>query len=182
MEKKKIIFFFASQLLFIFIIILIMIVSIPNNPISFRYKLYINRNLNALLPEGWAFFTRDCKEEQIFVYKINSSTSLSEVSFKTSNSDQLFGFIRHNRMMHSKLSSILSNISDSYYYTENISLDKININKVNRISVKISNSNLCGQYLVKLQKPKSWTWYSSGIASPINSYKLVLINFKCNEL
>lgn len=64
MNKKKIIFFFASLAMFVLIIISVMIVSIPDNPISFRYRLYFNKNLNALLPEGWAFLLEIVKKSK----------------------------------------------------------------------------------------------------------------------
>lgn len=83
--------------------------------------------------------------------------------------------------MHSKLGSILSEIDDSYYYVDTAPLKNLDLKKINAVNVKIKNSNLCGEYLLKLQRPQSWTWFSSKITPPLNTYKLIRINFKCYD-
>ena len=170
MEKRKVFFFLATLLINVLIIIYLLVISIPDNPIVFRYKLHFNKDINALIPEGWAFFTRDCKEEQIFLYKITNN-SIEPVTLKTSNADQLFGINRHNRIMHSKLSTILSSIKEPYYYKNSIPINKIKLTEINEFNVQIVNSKICGKYLIKLQKPLSWTWFSAEVTIPKSPYR-----------
>ena len=43
------------------------------------------------------------------------------------------------------------------------------LDSINEAFVSISNSKICGKYLMKLQKPISWTWYSSNMESVCGS-------------
>lgn len=179
MKQRSVIFFYALYFSSIFFIFFLAIISIPNNPISLRFNLRINKTVNALLPEGWAFFTRDCKEEQLFIYDISGSNARL-LSFYTSDLNQALGFNRHNRVMHNKLGTILSNVEESAFYESDMELNKVRLDSVNEAFVSISNSKICGKYLMKLQKPISWTWYSSNMEFK-NSYRMIILNLKCND-
>ncbi|MRM86663.1 hypothetical protein D1Z98_12280 [Riemerella anatipestifer] len=50
---------------------IILISSIPFNPI--QYKINFVKQVYTYLPQGWAFFTRDARENQLYIYKINNN-------------------------------------------------------------------------------------------------------------
>lgn len=181
MKSRRVIIFYLLYFCTIVFIVFLTVISIPNNPISLRYNLNINKKMNALLPEGWAFFTRDCKEEQIYIYRLSDEFKPNILSFKTSDLDQFIGINRHNRVMHNKIGSILSGIDDSLFYESDIDIRKLKIDSITKANVSISNSKICGKYLIKLQKPVSWTWYSSNIKNPHTPYKVIVLNLNCND-
>ncbi|MRN16320.1 hypothetical protein D1000_05710 [Riemerella anatipestifer] len=70
---------------------IILISSIPFNPI--QYKINFVKQVYTYLPQGWAFFTRDARENQLYIYKINNN-KLEIINQKHSNFENIMGLSR----------------------------------------------------------------------------------------
>lgn len=179
--KKKTMFFFLCSVSIMLFIFYLLIISIKNNPISLRNTYFNNREINALLPEGWAFFTRNPREETVKIYSIGDD-GIKEKSIKSSDPSQFFGTKRDNRLIISKIDIITANINDDMYYQYRGALNNIILDSISEYSVPIKEPCLCGNYLISKGSPIPWSWYSSTLNEEINvSNKFILINFKCQD-
>lgn len=53
----------------ILVVIYIMLLSIDNNIVSTNYSSLMNNKVKFIIPQGWAFFTRNPREDQVIIYK-----------------------------------------------------------------------------------------------------------------
>ena len=94
MMKRTVIL--VSLLLTMALFFYILVISVPNNVLSLNNSVLNNSKMNALIPEGWAFFTRSPREEQIYIY---SYKDLRKVSLKNTDMSQYLGIKRKNRFI-----------------------------------------------------------------------------------
>jgi len=70
--------------------------------------------IKLLLPEGWNFFTRDPREERVFIYKTNANSEFTAIEEWPNNAYRnMFGIKRNARAIGTDYGMILSKISDS---------------------------------------------------------------------
>jgi antimicrobial peptide system SdpA family protein len=172
--KFKLIYFILIFLIFFLIANIILIKSIVNNPIKLSYKFFNNYLQDAIIPEGWAFFTKDPQEVDIVLFEINGKDSLIRKNLKNSENLLKSGFSRKNRLIFSKLSIAVSKIESKYWtYSKN---DSINLDSLSIITYKVKQPMLIGKYLIKLQKPVTWIWFSK-LSKVVMPSKMIIIDF-----
>ena len=59
--------YIVGQLFVVVFVILTMTISLPHNPLSI-YNSEVTSTFQSFLPEGWAFFTRNPKEDEVIIY------------------------------------------------------------------------------------------------------------------
>ena len=175
------VFFLAVGVTCCCFLLFISIISIPDNPVNLRYSSFNNLKLNAMFPEGWAFFTRDPQEEQFFLYEWFGG-KLREVPIKNAGPSQLFGIIRRNRAIQSKILRVSNSIDEKYWFHYRGDIKGVPVDSLTIFSVDIAQPAVCGKYLVQARKPLPWPWYASSRSDKIYlPSRVICINFKCRD-
>jgi antimicrobial peptide system SdpA family protein len=126
------------------------------NPISFSAQSA--KIIYTLLPEGWGFFTRSPRENQIKVYR---SAQGRYVLINKSNAEPeyLFGLSRVSRRINIELGQVFTQIADSSW-TDCKSSEFTDCSGVNRVQVTNRfDEPLCrGEYTLISAPPIPWAW------------------------
>lgn len=90
-------FYFFSSLIFITISIFrIVSIYFGNNSLN-KYKNTYREYL-TILPQGWAFFTKNSREPLVHIYSYNNS-SITPITYRNFSLENNFGASRHNRIL-----------------------------------------------------------------------------------
>ena len=87
--------------------------TMPTNPVSIKSN-YLEKAI-TLIPQGWAFFTRDPREAQVLIYEIGKNNALTNLEQKHSSYKNLFGLSRKSSKIMIELQLIKNKLSDSLY-------------------------------------------------------------------
>ena len=159
-----------------------LIVYTPENPIKTRYSFFSEKEIKNFTPQGWSFFTKSPKLEEVYLYKVDTiNQKIKKVILRNTQLSQLFGIRRDNRLIITKINKITSDIDKDFWVNnnENINVflkDKTKYDKLNKISIATKKPSICGLYCVILKKPVPWSWINLKVNM---ESKLILINFKC---
>jgi antimicrobial peptide system SdpA family protein len=169
-------------LLIISLVIYTLLISIPSNIVSFNYSVFKKSKLIYYLPQGWAFFTRNPREDQITVYLIENEF-LHNISLKTTDKNQLFGIKRENRYIQDKLGNVISEIEGKFWFKTVSNYDYVDIkDSINHLSVSVRHPSICGTYLIEVKKIMPWSYFKSGLSQNINiDTKLVNLSLICEN-
>lgn len=100
------IYYMILKLVFILVVLVSMIIVLPFNPaISKAYRLSEYR---SLIPEGWAFFTRNPREPDLEVYYKIKGAWVTNPLTPMGRLDNWFGFLRKPRAQSVDLATIMS--------------------------------------------------------------------------
>ncbi|MFK7846785.1 MAG: SdpA family antimicrobial peptide system protein [Rhodothermales bacterium] len=163
-ERKYSKLIFACVILCVFwgaLVLRTLVVSIGDNPI--RHSMKQKMVFTSILPEGWAFFTRDPRQPSLYGYKnVNGSWVIHEN--QNSRLSNLLGVQRKSRTLGLELDVIVSQRGDSSWVECE---DEINIcyqhDSLNPIPVNNTTvvKTLCGEFIVQERKPVPWAWSSN---------------------
>jgi hypothetical protein len=142
--------------------------SIKNDQLLYSYK--------KLLPQGWAFFTKDPKlSSHLYLFIIHNLESCEDNNITTNFSfnkvvleDELFDFTRDKRKRLYEIESILNNIDSTHW---NYSKGSKNITKlvncnskikeIKNLSQKLKIESSVKYILVDLIEPLPYEWASN---------------------
>ncbi|MEF9479283.1 SdpA family antimicrobial peptide system protein [Chryseobacterium sp. RRHN12] len=156
---------YSITMLFLIIISITLFLSLlfsstPFNPV--QNKLKFTKYIFNLTPQGWAFFTRDAREEQVFIYKIENS-KLYKINQKHSNIENFFGISRKVSKVGIELENVTGKIlinsaalKTTWNYNENL-IGKIP-DKFIAVKNPIEDPIMCGDYLIVYHQPVPWAW------------------------
>lgn len=142
------------------VILYIALASIPFNPFSLSYSE--KNSIFILAPQGWGFFTRDCREVEILVYKkVNGHwTNLDKSG---SDPSYYFGISRISRKISFEKSALDGKIRDStlwingeYPFNEYLMAKSPVTKVVNDFKQPI----LTGEFLWVKKENVPWAWSS----------------------
>lgn len=152
--------------------------SLPYNPVSLSKKERIN--MSVLLPQGWAFFTKDPRESYVAIYE-EKEGSLELAIKANASSYNLFGAKRLTRAMGIEVGALAGQIkarqwTDCYKSVEECyrTADLPELTVVN----KAHSPNYCGSYFLSLEEPVPWAWAKSYDEVEMPS-KIIKINVLC---
>lgn len=114
----------------------------------------------SLLPEGFAFFTRNPREFQIALY----TKDKEEVNLHNGSPRFWFGLKRYPRTFNVELGQIFPIIADQEWYNcESGNLECLNddLLPVYTIKSNFSTPIVVGDYYVKISDPVPWAWARS---------------------
>ena len=148
--------------------------SIPFNPMSFSRTTGFRAKL--LLPEAWNFFTRDPREERVYIYRIDhNGSALPIAEWPNNNLHNFFGIKRTARAIGTDYGMILSKIADSLWLQSDEKDLRKNAAAYKSFSphftafypddINRAKHFLYGNFLFIRKQIKPWSWYRLNVAS-----------------
>lgn len=155
--------------------------SIPFNPIQYNAN-YIEE-VFTYTPQGWAFFTRDAREEQAYIYKVENN-KLKKISQKHADINNFIGLSRKVSKLAMEVEVIATLIDKKRFpqttwnYNENL------YGKVPSRFVEVRNliksPILCGDYVIVYHSVVPWAWSKSKRKIKMPA-KVLKVRIKCGE-
>jgi antimicrobial peptide system SdpA family protein len=120
--------------------------------------------ITSIIPEGWAFFTKNPQSEDAIIYEVKDS-SINKIILPSGDVSNLFGLNRRSRLQSQELGNLLTTISeDSWVYIQGSLTDSISLIKRTVLIDLINPSKypyFRGVYVVQKIVPIPWAWYKS---------------------
>lgn len=161
-ELKYTMSYILALCISIFLIINIYFASMVESPISLTNS--VNDNFSTFIPQGWAFFTRDPREAQILIYKIEKG-KIEPIEQKHSSIYNLIGINRKASKILSELQMLIYKIDKKNFVNLkwNYQTCTYDYKTINPIILKneFLKPILKGEYLIVFQKPVPWAWSKS---------------------
>lgn len=172
MKRNKIFFFFLIFFWFV-VIYNIFISSIPI-PTTISY---IKKNtIFNMVPQGWGFFTRNPREDEILFYKIDSISNQITLSTKTNNSLEFYlGASRKNRFIGIEMDFIHNKVPKKSWKkgdTKKFSFDFST--QADTIKSNFNVQNLSGHYFIVKQQRTPWAWG--------RNYKKIIMHYEYSKV
>lgn len=151
---------FIYHLVFVGFLIAVLSASLSK---SFVQTKSVKQGFMHWLPQGWAFFTRDPREELVAIYRWTSQGP-KEINIRNGSTEFLFGLNREGRVRGYEVSQILANVPLSLYDTlQGNAIPQLDSAKATRVH---TNKQLQlfenGYYLIKAYQPLPWAWINKG--------------------
>ena len=135
--------------------VIVICTSVGHTP--FQLKSSDKIKAFQMLPQGWGFFTRDPREDKLFVYKI-SGDELYKITQPNFSADNLFGLSRLGRMTQMQASNlILQNFSKFQDCDKKDPMECLT-DSIYRFENSFKNKLLRGKYLIKKEPALPWAW------------------------
>ncbi len=127
------------------------------NPLSIDYQQ--QANVRTLIPQGWAFFTRNPREQVLLFYK-KQDTKWFLVNSSGSSYDKLFGLSRLSRRQNIELGNLAAqlNVVKNWVECENNFPNTCIPDSTNKVYTNFKNPVIMGEYVVRLVEPVPWAW------------------------
>lgn len=152
--------------------------SLPNNPISLKSNSRFH--VVSFLPEGWAFFTRDTREDMQYVYKKQADGHWELVTLPGASLRYLFGLSRKGRAIGPEITLLLRQIEDDSWTKSRMPVS-IFFQHDTLKTYTISNpapAPICtGDIILQSIPPVPWAW-SGSKKEIIMPYKIVRLYVK----
>ncbi len=135
--------------------------NVADHPL--RHSLRLRRNLVAVSPQGWAFFTRDPREPVDRVY-LQRGGRLVEADYTNTSGRNLWGLRRAARGVAVELAALLAQIPDGQWSDCSDSPPAC-VASLDGAPPTVANSavrqSLCGTLVVVRRPPVPWAWSRS---------------------
>ncbi len=121
------------------------------------------RPIQIVLPQGFAFFTRDAREQDVYLYQPEGRTWISASMGPNSRPANLFGLNRKSRAQNVESALILSKTKPNIWWDcEDDPAACLNQDAVqDTIRNVVPAPTLCGTTGFVLQEPVPWAWSKS---------------------
>ena len=155
--RRKIFYLLVNffQLCFFYIIVISSLKgTVTGN--TFKYKKYVN----AILPEGWGFFTKDPREAMTEMY-VEKNGQLERIDFLNNDVKNYFGFSRKSRRVAMDVGIIYEQIINNHRYNSTQEADEnaVTIQFWERLYALQSYSTEKFYFVQKEYTP--WAWYKN---------------------
>jgi len=151
--------------------------ALPFN--SLNINSAVQSGVRTFVPQGWAFFSRNPREERLAVYQWSGRKWENASLGPLSRASNLFGLDRTVRAQAVELSNLLRQISRKKWQ-ECHDTDLVCLNAASeelQSSVNFStNPTLCGKLAAIERKPLPWAWRNSSDIMPAS---VVRVNVRC---
>jgi len=117
----------------------------------------------------------------MFIYKILPNNELKEMSMKNSEAGVLFGLDRTNRVMYSKIATIIDDVKPEYWNNFNLIENKITKKEMDNLSVlsiKATEPMIYGNYVILTKKITPFAWYCSTKNKIRTDSRLIILKIK----
>ena len=151
--------YFATITAFVYFTFFVFINSIQESVFSNKLNPNTQNIVNTIFLEGFGFFTKDPKDEQLELIDTNKNKKIDLNNVSKSNN---YGLSRKNRRLLLELGKIQIKFSDSIWIekrNDSVNLAEIQLTKPFRIK-KDKNIKLIpnGHYVLLKYKPIVWEW------------------------
>ncbi len=139
--------------------------ALPFNPIRLPFE--VRAKVRLLIPEGWAFFTRDPRKENMLLFTRHSDgTWVSALLGPNATPSNDFGLNRASRAQGVETALLMHEFPDSSFRDCRIlPTDCLETTQLtNSINDASPNPSICGDIGFVMQKPVPWAWWASGQA------------------
>lgn len=140
----------------------ILINSIQKNIFSNQLNPVTQNVINTIFLEGFGFFTKDPKDEQLKFFEILKTNNIIEVDLKSASKENYYGFSRITRRKLLELGKIQKQIPDSIWKkTRSDSIQFLSFEKLQPFKVKKTKELKLlqnGKYLIYKYNPIFWEW------------------------
>ena len=169
-----------TLILFIIGFVYIMFLSVFDNN-SLIINRDFKRGLNILFPQGWGFFTKNPREENYTLFKMQPNGNFKQVTIKNNSLANSLGLSRKSRKIGSEMSIMLATVNDSLWTTKpgSDSLISYTDNFVDVERNKLITTLDAGNYIIVRKELVPWAWINN-VSENDGHYKFVGINL-CNE-
>jgi antimicrobial peptide system SdpA family protein len=151
-------------------------VIFPVNPMFFRFQK--ERPVTQLwLPEGWAFFTRDAREERDVLYRLSERDEPRMVTGRR----EFLGFRRVPRSENVELAMLLQKARPKQWTDCRGSFERcFGTSQGTTVHLEPATLHpfLCGSFVVVRQRPLPWAWLGAAAKTPMPA-RLLYFDVKC---
>ncbi len=135
----------------------------------------------SLLPQGWAFFTKNPREAELYLYAQDRLGSWKSYDLQIASPSKFFGLIRTNRRIYFDLGKVSQEIPDKAWADCTSRPENCFDSERELISLTAPESlaQLCGPVGLVVRKPVPWAWYKSRPSTVVKS-KIVRLNLLCS--
>lgn len=162
-NSNYIIYLLTSLVASFWLIINVFLITVKGNPIEITNE--VDTRVFNFIPQGWAFFTRDPREAQITIYKIENDSILKPYPQRHSSFTNLFGLKRTSSKILTELQLLKLKTSDSLYSNLKWNYQANQYSKIPSEKFEYRNEIfdpiLLGDFIVVYQKPVPWAWSKS---------------------
>lgn len=135
---------------------------VPPNPLSLPWSPSQQQDFKQFVPEGWAFFTRDPREEDFMLFGRSASGSwVNKLIGHASEPKQLFGWSRISRAQGLDLGVLASEVSIKSYAScdaASVSDCFAKLPPLVRVKNAAPHPLICGRSLLIFRKLVPWNW------------------------
>ena len=136
----------------------VLVHSLPYNPIGSQYPDRIG--VRAFVPEGWAFFTKNPREQQFMAYTKQAGEWRPALSMPVARPRNVFGLNRAARAQGVELGMLLHEVPESAWSA--CSEPDAACLRLPPLEAPIANEasaqTLCGEVGVIFREPVPWAW------------------------
>lgn len=158
---------------------LVLVNSVADSPLAPSART--RANVTTVLPEGWAFFTRNPREPQTVLYRRGADT-WERVSQRHADRANYFGLARFARAKMIELASLLDQIPPIAWHALAAGRDPLSVAVT---PVRVRNPALrpllCGDLLIVEREPIPWAW--STARQPVRmAGRVVVVSAACGHI
>lgn len=138
------------------------------------------RPIQVILPQGFAFFTRDAREKDLYLYREEDRGWTSAMMGPNSRPANLFGLNRKSRAQNVESALILSKIKPNIWWDCDEEPSSCLEQDIVRDTVRnvVPQPTLCGPHGFALQEPVPWAWSKSRDSITMKS-QITKIHIQC---
>ena len=145
------------------------------------FPSYVSRTIvQAIVPQGWAFFTRDPRETWTRAYRVHDLDALVPANTADYRGGPWHSLGRKYRNRGVMLDQAKAQVPESAWYRCERSPEEC-LSEVQITSVTLrahDNTGLCGRYLLQDQRTVPWAWRRSAQTMTLPS-RLALVQIDC---
>lgn len=137
----------------------------------------VRLNVGYVMPQGWAFFTRNAREPRVYVYTLNKDRHLQRLNVPGSSARYLFGLDRHGRKVPAEYLSMMAVLDSTKWENGRFDITEISKFSLKKSSIEISNNAIkptcCGEIILVKTNAVPWAWSQfNNVKMPAKMIKL----------
>lgn len=166
MKNFNYIGFVLKALIVLFVFVMLLQFN-KDNTINLNLK-----TLGILSPQGYAFFTRNPQEPQIYIYKFKNDSITMNISPKSTTSKMLFGISRANRRASLEFNEVFPKLTKWQDYEDINSYNEIIPDTLSLKSIDTRKKQ--GKYLIIMENRVPWAW-SKNLEKGKRKFKIIYL-------
>lgn len=174
-ESVLSLFFFIIFLLFSFVVLKVYFASVSYTPSAVKGDL--KEKINFFTPQSWGFFTRDAREEQLYVYEFDSNQQkwIEKRRVRNGNPLNAFGLKKDARLNSMELAYVKSRVLEREWLKIRGDINEF-VGKIDTVEVKnmMIQPNYIGDFILELKEPVPWAWSRNDVLPTMPS-KIVMV-------